>query len=191
MHFKTSAEVEAKAREALARPQAAVPRWFGIQPKAKCTVEVMGMFAAHNVDVRADQRVVTDNSMADHAIRADVDVVANLDLGRGEHSAKTEHAIPRAPRQRRRIERPAEEIPGDTWPEAQELAVPLEQSVLHMRGNHRRQAVTADEREGQERGQRVTDLLRRSPAEHRRGCMHRQCWFSHSRKTMRLKRRWL
>ncbi len=46
MHFKTSAEVEAKAREALARAQAAVPRWFGIQPKASCEVKVMGMHEA-------------------------------------------------------------------------------------------------------------------------------------------------
>ncbi len=46
MHFKTSAEVEAKAREALARAQAAVPRWFGIQPKAPCEVKVIGMHEA-------------------------------------------------------------------------------------------------------------------------------------------------
>jgi uncharacterized protein (DUF885 family) len=43
MHFKTAAEVEAKAREALARAQAAVPRWFGIQPQMPCEVHVMGM----------------------------------------------------------------------------------------------------------------------------------------------------
>jgi uncharacterized protein (DUF885 family) len=46
MHFKTSAEVEAKAREALSRAQAAVPRWFGIQPKAPCDVKVIGMHEA-------------------------------------------------------------------------------------------------------------------------------------------------
>src|SRR2546426_3948117 len=46
MHFKTSAEVEAKARETLARAQAAVPRWFGIQPKAPCEVKVIGMHEA-------------------------------------------------------------------------------------------------------------------------------------------------
>ena len=46
MHFKTSAEVEAKAREALARAQAAVPRWFGIQPRTQCEVKVMGMHEA-------------------------------------------------------------------------------------------------------------------------------------------------
>jgi uncharacterized protein (DUF885 family) len=47
MHFKTSAEVELKARETLARAQAAVPAWFGrVQPKAPCEVKVMGMYEA-------------------------------------------------------------------------------------------------------------------------------------------------
>jgi uncharacterized protein (DUF885 family) len=47
MHFKTAGEVEAKARETLARAQAAVPKWFGrIQPKAPCEVKVMGMHEA-------------------------------------------------------------------------------------------------------------------------------------------------
>ena len=46
MHFKTSEEVEAKARETLARAEAAVPNWFGIQPKTPCVVEVMGMHEA-------------------------------------------------------------------------------------------------------------------------------------------------
>ncbi len=47
MHFATPGEVEAKAREALARAQAAVPNWFGkIQPKIGCEVKVMGMHEA-------------------------------------------------------------------------------------------------------------------------------------------------
>lgn len=47
MHFRTAAEVEAKARETLARANAAVPAWFGkIQPKAPCEVRVMGMHEA-------------------------------------------------------------------------------------------------------------------------------------------------
>ncbi len=47
MHFKTAEEVESKARETLARAQAAVPRWFGkIRPKAPCEVKVMGMHEA-------------------------------------------------------------------------------------------------------------------------------------------------
>jgi uncharacterized protein (DUF885 family) len=46
MHFKTSEEVETKARETLARAEAAVPKWFGLQPKAPCDVKVMGMHEA-------------------------------------------------------------------------------------------------------------------------------------------------
>jgi len=46
MHFATKEEVEAKARESLARAKAAVPQWFGLQPKAACDVEVMGMHEA-------------------------------------------------------------------------------------------------------------------------------------------------
>ena len=47
MHFSTPGEVEAKAREALARAQAAVPAWFGrFQPKTRCEVKVMGMHEA-------------------------------------------------------------------------------------------------------------------------------------------------
>ncbi len=47
MHFKTSEEVEVKARETLARAKAAVPGWFGkVQPKTGCVVKVMGMYEA-------------------------------------------------------------------------------------------------------------------------------------------------
>lgn len=47
MHFRTGEEVEAKAREALARAEAKVPAWFGrIRPKARCEVRVMGMHEA-------------------------------------------------------------------------------------------------------------------------------------------------
>ncbi len=47
MFFKTSDEIEAKARETLSRALAAVPNWFGrIQPKARCEVKVMGMHEA-------------------------------------------------------------------------------------------------------------------------------------------------
>jgi uncharacterized protein (DUF885 family) len=47
MHFDTPQSVEAKARETLARAQAAVPRWFGeVRPKAGCEVKVMGMYEA-------------------------------------------------------------------------------------------------------------------------------------------------
>ena len=46
MHFATAEEIETKARETLARAKAAVPKWFGIQPKADCQVKVMGMHEA-------------------------------------------------------------------------------------------------------------------------------------------------
>ena len=47
MHFRTAAEVESKARQTLARANAAVPQWFGqIRPRARCEVEVMGMHEA-------------------------------------------------------------------------------------------------------------------------------------------------
>jgi uncharacterized protein (DUF885 family) len=47
MHFRAAPEIEAKAREALARAQAKVPDWFGaIRPKAACEVRVMGMHEA-------------------------------------------------------------------------------------------------------------------------------------------------
>ena len=48
MHFANAAEVEAKARAALARAKAAIPNWFGILPKAECEVKVMGMHEAPN-----------------------------------------------------------------------------------------------------------------------------------------------
>jgi uncharacterized protein (DUF885 family) len=42
MHFATAAEVEGKAREALGRARAAIPKWFGTLPRAECEVKVMG-----------------------------------------------------------------------------------------------------------------------------------------------------
>jgi uncharacterized protein (DUF885 family) len=62
MHFKTGDEVEAKAREALARAQAAVPKWFGIQPKAPCVVKVMGMYEAPNSTVAYYRQPAADGS---------------------------------------------------------------------------------------------------------------------------------
>ena len=43
MQFKTASQVEAAARDALARSKAAIPQWFGILPKADCEVKIMGM----------------------------------------------------------------------------------------------------------------------------------------------------
>jgi len=46
MHFKTAEEVEATAQATLARAKAAIPRYFGILPKADCQVKVMGIHEA-------------------------------------------------------------------------------------------------------------------------------------------------
>jgi len=46
MQFRTAAEVEAAARDALKRAKAAIPNWFGVLPKADCEVKVMGMHEA-------------------------------------------------------------------------------------------------------------------------------------------------
>ncbi len=46
MHFKTEEEIESTAQATLARAKAALPQWFGILPKADCTVKVMGMHEA-------------------------------------------------------------------------------------------------------------------------------------------------
>src|SRR5438093_3577316 len=40
MHFKSAEEVEAKARETLARAKAAIPGWFHMLPRADCKVKV-------------------------------------------------------------------------------------------------------------------------------------------------------
>jgi len=46
MHFRDADEVEAKARETLARAKAAIPDYFRVLPKAQCEVKVMGSFEA-------------------------------------------------------------------------------------------------------------------------------------------------
>ena len=47
MQFANAQQIETKARETLAKAQAAVPRWFGaVQPKTPCVVKVMGMHEA-------------------------------------------------------------------------------------------------------------------------------------------------
>jgi len=46
VHFKTEEEIEATAEATLARARAAIPKWFGILPKADCIVKVMGMHEA-------------------------------------------------------------------------------------------------------------------------------------------------
>jgi uncharacterized protein (DUF885 family) len=62
MHFRTAAEVEAKATEALARARAAIPAWFGILPKTPCEVKVMGMYEAPNSTVAYYRQPAVDGS---------------------------------------------------------------------------------------------------------------------------------
>jgi uncharacterized protein (DUF885 family) len=54
--------VEAKAREALARSKAAIPKWFHILPKADCQVKVMGMHEAPNSTVAYYRQPAIDGS---------------------------------------------------------------------------------------------------------------------------------
>lgn len=62
MHFETGEEIEATAREALARAEAAVPEWFGLRPKASCEVLPMGMAEAPQSTIAYYQQPATDGS---------------------------------------------------------------------------------------------------------------------------------
>ncbi len=62
MHFRTTAEVEAKASEALARARAAMPAWFGILPRTPCEVKVMGLYEAPNSTIAYYRQPAPDGS---------------------------------------------------------------------------------------------------------------------------------
>lgn len=62
MHFTTAGEIEDKAREALARAEAVVPQWFGLQPKAPCEVMAMGIAEAPQSTIAYYQQPATDGS---------------------------------------------------------------------------------------------------------------------------------
>jgi uncharacterized protein (DUF885 family) len=62
MQFKTTEEIEAKAREALTRAQAALPKWFGVTPKATCEVRPMGMHEAPQSTAAYYQQPALDGS---------------------------------------------------------------------------------------------------------------------------------
>jgi uncharacterized protein (DUF885 family) len=62
MHFRTAGEVEGKASEALARAEIAIPRWFGIQPRTRCEVKVMGMHEAPNSTIAYYRQPAIDGS---------------------------------------------------------------------------------------------------------------------------------
>jgi uncharacterized protein (DUF885 family) len=61
-HFETAQQIEAKAKDVLARAQAAVPRWFGVQPKAPCVVKPMGMHEAPQSTIAYYQQPAGDGS---------------------------------------------------------------------------------------------------------------------------------
>jgi len=62
MHFETAEQVESKAREALGRARAAIPKWFEVLPKAKCEVKVMGMHEAPNSTIAYYRNAPKDGS---------------------------------------------------------------------------------------------------------------------------------
>jgi uncharacterized protein (DUF885 family) len=62
MHFRTAEEVEAKAREALARAERGIPAWFGVLPKARCEVKVMGMHEAPQSTIAYYRQPAADGS---------------------------------------------------------------------------------------------------------------------------------
>ena len=66
MHFATSGEVEQKARETLSRATAALPQWFGVLPKARCEVKVMGMHEAPYSTIAYYQEGAEDGSRPGH-----------------------------------------------------------------------------------------------------------------------------
>jgi uncharacterized protein (DUF885 family) len=62
MHFTTAEEIEAKAREALARAEAKMGDWFGILPKAPCEVKRMSDLEAPQSTIAYYQQPSTDGS---------------------------------------------------------------------------------------------------------------------------------
>ncbi len=62
LHFTSGEEIEAKAREALARANAAMGDWFGILPKAPCEVKAMSALEAPQSTIAYYQQPSMDGS---------------------------------------------------------------------------------------------------------------------------------
>ena len=62
LHFETRDEVEAKARAALARAGAAIPRWFGRLPKAPCEVIRVPDYEERDTTIAYYRQPVPDGS---------------------------------------------------------------------------------------------------------------------------------
>jgi len=62
LHFANGEEIEAKARESLARANAAIGDWFGILPQAPCAVKAMSAIEAPQSTIAYYQQPSTDGS---------------------------------------------------------------------------------------------------------------------------------
>jgi uncharacterized protein (DUF885 family) len=62
LHFSSGDEVQKKAESALARAQAAIPKWFGILPRAGCVVTPMLAHEEKNSTVAYYRQPATDGS---------------------------------------------------------------------------------------------------------------------------------
>jgi len=62
LHFASGEEIEAKARESLARANAAIGDWFGILPQAPCAVKAMSALEAPQSTIAYYQQPSTDGS---------------------------------------------------------------------------------------------------------------------------------
>jgi uncharacterized protein (DUF885 family) len=62
LHFASGEEIEAKARESLARANAAIGDWFGILPQAPCAVKAMSTIEAPQSTIAYYQQPSTDGS---------------------------------------------------------------------------------------------------------------------------------
>ena len=62
LYFSTRDEVEAKAREALARAEAAVPRWFGRLPRTPCVVKRVEAYEEKDTTIAYYRQAAVDGS---------------------------------------------------------------------------------------------------------------------------------
>src|SRR5262249_10957254 len=100
-------------------------------------IEVVLVFARDDVDIGPDEYVVPDRSMCNHAACADVNVLADLDLGRGEEGAKANDAIRPTARQCASIKSATEQVAGEAGKETEELRKPLKDLVAAVSKEHR------------------------------------------------------
>src|SRR5262249_21268211 len=83
-----------------------------------------------DVDIGPDEYVVSDRGVRNHTARADVDVLADLDLGCSEDSAEANYAVPLTARQGAALKSAPKQNTGKPGEQTQELPKPLENLVL-------------------------------------------------------------